>query len=48
LEEAVIRLDFLTNWIENSYGGKNQDVELGRSYADAARAAIAKTKGDES
>ena len=44
LEEAAVRLDFLTNWIGNSYGGENQDVELGHSYARAARAAIAKAK----
>lgn len=44
LEEAAIRLDFLTNWIENSYDGENQDVKLGRSYARAARAAVTKAK----
>lgn len=45
LEYAAARLDFLTNWIENTYGGTNRDVELGRSYARAARTAITKARG---
>lgn len=40
LELACKRLEFLTNWIENSYGGSNSDVELGRSYQRAAQKAI--------
>jgi len=45
LEDAAKRLDFLTNWIENSYGGLNQDVELGRSYAREARKAAIRARG---
>lgn len=40
LEDAAKRLDFLTNWLENTYGGSEKDIELGRSYARTARAAL--------
>jgi len=40
LELAAKRIDFLTNWIENTYGGSNGDVQLGRQYAAAARDAL--------
>lgn len=40
LDLAAKRLDFLTNWIENTYGGTNSDVQLGRSYAEDARATL--------
>ena len=46
LANAAKRLDFLASWIENTYGGTNQDVELGRSYARRARAAIAAATGE--
>ena len=36
-EMAARRFGFAANWIENSYGGSNKDVELVRSYARAAR-----------
>lgn len=39
LELAAARLDFAANWIENSYGGSNQDVANVRNYADIARLA---------
>lgn len=44
LNDAATRLEFLTNWIENSYGGSNQDVELGRSYVREARTAITRAE----
>jgi hypothetical protein len=48
LELAAKRIDFLTNWIENTYGGSNRDVELGRQYAAATRdAALSTTTGGE-
>lgn len=37
LELAADRLDFAANWIENSWGGTNIDVELVRRYAIDAR-----------
>ena len=40
LGEAAVHLDFLADSIENSYTGGTRDVELGRSYAEAARTAI--------
>lgn len=47
LDVAAKRLDFLANWIQNSYGGTNKDVELGRQYAIAARAALKAAGGGE-
>lgn len=43
LDEAAKQIDFLVNWMENSYGGINADTKLGRSYAAAARAVLADT-----
>lgn len=47
LDLAAKRLDFLTNCIQNSYGGISADVKLGREYAEEARAALATAKGEK-
>jgi hypothetical protein len=38
---AANRLNFLTNWLENTYKGASTDIELGREYAKAARDVLA-------
>lgn len=40
LQLAAVNIDYLTNWIRNTYGGDNDDVQLGRAYAQRARAAL--------
>lgn len=41
LQLAAKRLDVLTHWLQNTYKAGAEDIQLGRSYAQAARNALA-------